>query len=196
MNSCSLENYMENSALINKVCATKIIKENQILILRIGREKYIITSPFNEEIRIHFKCKTEKNSKFAYIKGSSIVELPEECSLTAEMLKINRIYRGQITKEMAPSNISIISLKVNLSVAGTENEWDNEFEDLISIYFQNNSKTQIDIAERRKMHISLRDERGIKIDNYWKFILKTFNPFICLLGLVSIGIIFKTMVRL
>ena len=55
MNSCSLANYMENNALINKECQTKIIKENKILIQRIGREKYIITSPFKEEIRIHFE---------------------------------------------------------------------------------------------------------------------------------------------
>ena len=69
MNSCSLANYMENNALINKECQTKIIKENKILIQRIGREKYIITSLFKEEIRINFECKTEKNSKFTYIKG-------------------------------------------------------------------------------------------------------------------------------
>jgi hypothetical protein len=60
---------------------------------------------------------------------------------------------------MAPSNISIISLKGNLSIAGIENEWDKEFEDLISIYFQNNSKTQIGIAELRKMHFLKRRKR-------------------------------------
>ena len=187
---------MENNALINKECQTKIIKENKILIQRIGREKYIITSPFKEEIRIHFECKTEKNSKFTYIKGSSIVKLPEECSLTAEMLKINSMYRGQITKEMAPLNISIISLEGNLSIAGIKNEWSKEFEDLISIYFQNNSKTQIGIAELRKMHISLKDEKGRKTASYWTFFLNTFNLFLSLLGLVSIGIIFKTLRKL
>jgi hypothetical protein len=71
MNSCIIANYMENSALINKVCATKIIKENKILIQRIGTAKNIITSPFKEEIRIHFECKTEKNSKFTYITVNS-----------------------------------------------------------------------------------------------------------------------------
>jgi hypothetical protein len=85
-----------------------------------------------------------------------MVELPEECSLTAEILKINGMYRGHIAKKMAPSNISIISLKGNLSLAGIKNDWNNEFEDLISIYFQNNSKTQIGIDELRKIHISLR----------------------------------------
>jgi hypothetical protein len=117
--------------------------------------------------------------------------LPEEYSLTAEMLKINRMYRGHITKEMAPSNISITSLKGNISLAGIENDWDNEFEDLISIYFQNNSKTQIGIDKLRKMHKSLREDRGKKIANYWTFIFNTFNLLISLVGLVSIGIILK-----
>jgi hypothetical protein len=63
---------MENSALVNKMCATKIIKENKILIQRIGRSKYIIKYPFKEEIRTYFECKTEKNSKFTYIKRAQL----------------------------------------------------------------------------------------------------------------------------
>jgi hypothetical protein len=107
------------------------------------------------------------------------------------MLKINGMYRGHIARKIAPLTTSIIGLKGNLSLSGINNDWDNEFEDLISIYFQSNSKTRIGLDEQRKMHISLREERGKKIANYWTLTFNIFNLLISLVRLVSIRILLK-----
>jgi hypothetical protein len=69
-------------------------------------------------------CNAEKENKIAYIKESSIVELPNGCSLIADMLKVNSVYDGRIAKEITPSDIATICLKGNLSLAGISNEFE------------------------------------------------------------------------
>jgi len=49
----------------------------------------------------------ERGNKIAYIKQSSIVKLPNECSLITDLLKVNSAYGGHIMKEIAPSNITV-----------------------------------------------------------------------------------------